>query len=145
MKLKNIILNGLISFIPVAVIMALWILIRAQPLVEKSVGMAPGFLVPRTTGEAIRTGYIIWLPISLVLGVFLALVYYWMAVKWHWKPYVFSIIVIGIAAVISAGAFASGMTFAAEATGEMLIIAIGYGVLIPVLSGRKQKEIQVKL
>ena len=140
MKLKNMIINGLISFVPVAVLMAIWILVRANALVEKSIGMEPGFLVPQTSGEAIRTGYILWLPISLVIGIFLALVFYLTTVKWHWKTYVLSIIVISIAVVVSAGAFAAGMAFAVEATGEMMIIAVGYGALLPLLAGKQLKS-----
>ncbi|MFA5309809.1 MAG: hypothetical protein WC370_10060 [Dehalococcoidales bacterium] len=139
MKLKTALVNGLIAFVPVAVLMALWIWLRADALVSKSAGLEPGFLVPQTAAEAIRTGYTLWLPISLVLGLLLAFLFYLVTVRGNMRPLVFSIIIVGIALVVSGIAFVSGMVFAVEAMGEMLIIAAGYGVLLPLLAQRRLK------
>jgi hypothetical protein len=41
-----------------------------------------------------------------------------------------------LAVIISVFAFVSGMPFAVEAAGEMIIVALGFGLLIPLLSTR---------
>jgi len=41
-----------------------------------------------------------------------------------------------LAVLISVAAFVQGLAFKVEATGEVLIIALGYGVLMPLLARR---------
>lgn len=139
MKISHVLERAFLSYVPVAAVLMAWIWMRSDALVAKSAGMDPGFLVPQTTAEAVKIGYTIWLPMALILALFLGFVFYTWAHKLHWNRIGYSASVIGIAAAVSAGAFVSGMAFAVEATGEMMTIAIGYGVLLPVLCRRRPK------
>jgi sterol desaturase/sphingolipid hydroxylase (fatty acid hydroxylase superfamily) len=134
MRLSPTIKAGLITLFVVFAALAGWISLRADNLVNLSKDLDPGFLVPQTSADAIRIGLTIWIPISIVLGLVSSLAYYFMASRWHWRAWQFALIPIGLTAVISAGAFASGMAFAVEALGEMTILTLGFGVLMPVLA-----------
>jgi hypothetical protein len=63
--------------------------------------------------------------------------YYFAVSRWHWRVWQFALLPFGLTAVISAGAFVSGMAYAVEALGEMVILALGFGVLMPMLSRGK--------
>ena len=137
MRLSTTIRNGLIALAVVAILLVIWIALRANNLVKLSLNMDPGFLVPRTSADAIRIGLTVWIPVAAVLGLVSSLVYYFVATKWHWHAWKFAVIPIGLAGIISVGAFASGMAFAVEALGELVIIAIGFRILMPLLSCSK--------
>jgi hypothetical protein len=126
--------SGLVAFIPVAAALAVWIFLRSDNLAKLSEGMEPGFLVPETPGDALRIGLTIWLPTSLILSLVSSLFYYFSVSKWRWRPWQYAAVPVGLAVLISIAAFAAGMPFAVEATGETMIIALGYGILIPWLS-----------
>lgn len=123
--------SSFLALIPVLVALAIWILLRANSLVQLSQDLDPGFFVPTTMGEAIRSGYIIWFVVSFLLSFVCAYIYYLVTNKWHWKALYYAILLTGVAVIISLLAFMSGMKFAVEATGEMMIVAIGFGVFIP--------------
>jgi hypothetical protein len=140
MKLSTTIKGGLISLGIAAIALGIWISLRANNLVNLSQDMDPGFLVPQTSADAIMIGLTIWIPVAIVLGFLSSLVYYFVVTKWHWRIWQFAAIPIGLTAIISIGAFASGMPFAVEALGEMLILALGFGILMPILSRSKSQR-----
>jgi len=141
MKLSTTIKSGLISLGIAAIALVAWISLRANNLVKLSRDMDPGFLVPQTSADAIRIGLTIWIPVAILLGLLSSLVYYFVITKWHWRIWQFAAIPIGLTAVISIGAFASGMPFAVEALGEMLILALGFGILMPLVSKETRSRV----
>ena len=141
LQFENIIQAVLVTEIPVIIALAIWIWFRAGALVRLSAGLEPGFFVPTTPIEAIRSGYIIWLVVSIICGMIASGVFYFVCGKWHWRPVYFAVLVMGFVVLVSVLAFVSGMAFAVEATGEMLIVAAGFGILMPWLAGRKQNAL----
>ena len=131
MKYSGIVKSGFLALIPVLAALALWILFRADSLVRLSRDLNPGFFVPTTSGEAVRSGYVIWFVVALAVSFICGYIYFVVTQKWHWKALYYAIFLTGVALIISLLAFISGMKFAVEATGEMLIVAVGFGILIP--------------
>jgi hypothetical protein len=139
MSLTRVIKRVLPVIVLVVAALAVWILIRSSALVRLSAGMDPGFFVPESRYDAIETGLIIWTPIAIVLG-FVSAVTYWFAVtRWHWRLWHFALIPLGLAVLVSAAAFAQDMAFKVEAAGEVMIIGLGYGVLMPLLARRRER------
>jgi hypothetical protein len=130
-KSVGLLLSGLVAEGAVAAGLAFWIWLRADSLVRESEGLAPGFLVPETAGEAVRTGYLIWSIVSVVCGL-LVVVFYAFLSRWGRRGrFLFGGLVAGAAVLVSVMAFVSKMPFAVEATGEVLIVALAFGLLMP--------------
>ena len=55
MRLGKVFKSGLLALLPVVVVLAGWIGFVPQSRVELSRDMNPGFLVPRTAADAVRS------------------------------------------------------------------------------------------
>jgi hypothetical protein len=131
MPYTSVIKSSLLALIPVLAVLAVWILYRAENLVRLSFYLEPGFFVPANSGQAIRNGYLIWFVVSFLVSFICGYLYYLVTQKWHWKALYYAIFITAVAVTISLLAFISGLKLAVEATGEILIMAIGFGVFIP--------------
>jgi hypothetical protein len=136
-RFSDIVKSAMLAEIPVMFALALWIWFRAADLVRLSKDLPAGFLVPRTVGEAVRNGCIIWLVVSLTACFAASGIYQLLICRLNWRPIYFTVLLVGVALAVSVFAFVSGMVFAVEATGELLIVALGFGLFIPWLSDKK--------
>jgi hypothetical protein len=98
-------------------------------------------LTPESQAEAFTTGLIIWTPIATILCFISAVTYWFVVTRWHWRRWHFALIPIGLAVLISVAAFAQNMAFKVEATGEVMIVALGYGVLMPMLARQSERAV----
>jgi len=137
MKLGHIMQKALIVEVPVVAALAIWIFARGNSLIALSKDMADSFMVPRNMGDVMVSGLAIWVPASLILGLLAGLTLYFVSSKWHWRKAYFSALVIGLGLLVSIMAFVTGMAYKVEASGEIMIVALGYGLLMPWLAHRK--------
>jgi hypothetical protein len=138
MQLGRIIKQALLTEIAVAAALAIWIFTRGNSLIALSKDMADSFMAPRNMGDVMMSGLAIWVPVSLVLGLLAGLIFYLVSRKWHWRRAYFAAFVLGLGLLVSVMAFATGMAYKVEATGEIMIVALGYGILMPwLVAGQK--------
>jgi hypothetical protein len=137
MRLSTVLKNCLLTEIPVILALALWIFIRADSLIELSKDLPNGFMTPRNLTDVMVSGLAIWIPASLILGLLAGLIFYAARTKWHWSNIAFASLIISLGLLVSVMAFVTGLAFKVEATGEVMIIALGYGLFMPWLMGRK--------
>ncbi len=131
MRYRSVIKSGLLAWMPVLITLAVWIVFRGNNLVQLYQEMVPGFWVPINPLKAAGSWFMVWLVISLALSFFYGAIYFWSTQKCHWKVLYFAILLTAAAAAVSGLAYLTGIRLVAEAAGETLISAIGFGVLIP--------------
>jgi hypothetical protein len=131
MNYIKVIKSGLLALIPVSIALAIWILLRADSLVNLSKELPAGFFVPTTSGEAIRSGVVIWFAVAFIASFICEGIYWLITRKWHKNAIVYALILVAVAMLISLIAFISGKSYALEASGEILIVAFGFATILP--------------
>ena len=131
MRYGRVIKSGLLAWLPVVFTLVIWIIFRAGNLIQVFPLGLLGRWIPNTNFEAALVWTIIWLVISLGLSFIFGGIYYAVIQKWHWKVLYFAILLPVFAAMISLLAYMTNLKLMVQATGELLIVAIGFGVFIP--------------
>jgi hypothetical protein len=137
-SLKTAVRIVLVSYAPVIVSIMVMIVLRADDLAREATGagLEPGFFVPTSSSEAVASGFSIWIPGALFVGVLAYALYAVLRRKLSVGPTGFFAATLVLGVLMSAGLWATDNPFAPEGTFEMLACGIGYGLLIPYLSRR---------
>jgi ABC-type sugar transport system permease subunit len=131
MSYGRVVKSGLLACLPVVFTLVVWIIFRSGNLLQLyPIGLLGGW-IPSTNFEAALVWTIIWLMISIGLSFIFGGIYYTLIRKWHWKVLYFAILLPVMAASISLMAYMINLKSMVGATGELLIVAIGFGVFIP--------------
>ncbi len=127
-----------LAYLPVIAAILIMILVRANDLAREALngGLEPGFFVPSTPAKAITSGFVIWIPGALMIGVLAYALYAGMRRAFRVGPAMYGITTLVLGVLMSAGLWATGNAFAPEGTFEMLACGLGYGILIPYFSAK---------
>lgn len=131
MSYGRVIKSGLLAWLPVVFTLVIWIIFQAENLMQVYPLGPLGRWVPTTNFEAALVWTVIWLVISLGLSFIFGGIYYFVIQKWHWKVLYFAILLPALAAIISLLAYMIDLKLMVQASGELLIVAVGFGVFIP--------------
>lgn len=139
MDSRRIVKIILTAYVPTAIAILVMIVVRAHNLANESItaGDEPGFFVPTTASEAVISGFIIWIPGALFVGVLAFALYAAMTRYLGINAWTYFVITLAFATLLSAGLYLNKVAYAPEGTFEMYACGVGYGFLIPFLSSRK--------
>jgi len=125
--------TGLIAAVPVAIVCALFLLVRADAIKEevKSDIKAVGF-----SGQNPLAWIGLWSVIAIAFGVFATWVYTFLVSHWNWGPTQYLTLAAVLATVLSVLAFLKIYNgemhpFRYEWIGLNYAFAVGFGYLIP--------------
>jgi hypothetical protein len=129
-----------LAYLPVIGAIMVMIVLRANDLAREATegGLEPGPLVPTTPNDAIVIGFTIWIFGAFLIALLATALYHAWRIKLRLGPISYFVLVLALAAGLSAGLFVAKVPFAPEGTFEMFACGIGYGVLIPVLYARER-------
>jgi len=128
---SSVIRSSLLALLPVIAALALWILLRADNLAQLYQGVEDSFFRPDTAGEAFRKGLVIWFITALACSFIFGCLYSWVTRKWHWQALYYAFLASALGIAVSLTAYVLKIELAMQSTGELIIIAIGFGVFIP--------------
>ncbi len=131
MKYIRVIKSTLLAWLPVAVTLAIWLFFRADSLLEITEALLPGFFVPSSTWSVLWRTYVIWLIISVLTSFVCGLLYYLLTQKRHWKALWYAVFQSLLAVLLCLVAWLFDFKPVYLYTGEIMIMAIGFGVFIP--------------
>lgn len=127
---------GVIAAIPVAIVSAIVILLRADHILAASQGNTGTVGFSGTSA----VGWIgMWTLIAVVFGTFAAWVYQFLASRWSWGLPQYLAVAVVLAAVLTVLGFlkvygGQSHPYAVEWAGLNFAFGIGFGYLIPVLA-----------
>jgi|Deesub1362A_J573_1020465.scaffolds.fasta_scaffold03076_1 hypothetical protein len=123
---------GLLSAIPIGLINALIIYLRANNVVV-AVQKDPPF--NRMSFQQIRLLFTAAFGLGMfVLGPLSGLAYQFGVNRWHWQGFTFLGLAVGLAILLSILALVSRTPFAGEKIIMNFVVGIGFGLLIPWLT-----------
>lgn len=135
MDMFGLVKVGLLAAIPVAIVSAIFIIVRMDAIRTESQSAAtPGF-----GGDSVLKWIGMWTAIAFVFGVFAAWVYDFMSSKWGWgMPQYFAVALI-LGVVLTVLGFlkiygGQSHPYAIEWIYLNFAFAIGFGYLIPTLA-----------
>jgi hypothetical protein len=131
MSYVRVIKSSLLALIPVVLTLAVWIMFRGDQLAALFQNLRLLFFMPVSTIQAILGGWLVWFSIALVFSFIGGYFYYWVTQKWHWPAIYYALALSGLGVLISLLIYFLQSPLAAESAGELLIVAIGFGVFIP--------------
>ncbi len=133
MDLKRAAKVVLASYAPVIASILLMIVVRSHDLAREAVegGLSPGFFVPLTATQAITSGFTIWIPGALGVGILAYALHWELRERLHFGRWSFLAITTILGVLMAGGLIASGNSFAPEGAFEMLACGVGYGILVP--------------
>jgi hypothetical protein len=128
------------AYVPVVLTILIMIVLRANDLARENneTGLGESFFNPSTPEQAIVAGFIIWIIGAFFVAFLAVMLYHFLRTRLHVEPFVFPILTVILALLLTALLYVNNVPFAPEGAFEMLACGIGYGILVPIFYAREK-------